>query len=613
LKRIRNSKNSIRATLFRGIGWRIFVSFTTLLCVLILILAVVTWKYLENVTYTNAANELRVQSITLVQQLQRDLTRIETSQRFLVSDGGRLNDLMSWRHPTTPKKIENYLQSRTSPGSLFEDFYVFSDTGDILARTDHEWPSGNVSDTQFFKLGLKKVGFADIFEDPLYAGIVLLVVGPIGDSKAPEGVLVGKVRLSRLYELMEHKLGLANNAEAFLLDSQLHFVTPAKNVPADEVLKSHLAETPLKDHLNEEFWVGRYRNYKGEEVLGTVRKTQGYDGFLVVEKPYTDIQHHVEFITQVLIISVIVLLLALTLTTILITRSITRPVLDLVESAHRIASGDLETAVDVPVADDEIGFLALELDSMRVRINQYQSQLRERLEISERKRLESERLAAIGTLAASLAHEIRNPLNGMSLLVTQMERSPERSDKDRKILSGLRSEIARLDRLVSDILDYARPLQLEVRRLDLRELTQEVMEFVSPLMQKNKIEVDLRLGMSPLEIQGDRDRLRQALLNVTQNAIEAMTDGGHLTVGLARVDEKVLLTIQDTGPGIPAEIQSRIFDLFFSTKEKGTGLGLSTVRKIFDAHGGSIEILSGIMTPQGPSVGTLFQFYLPAV
>ena len=159
----RNARNSIRATLFRGIGWRIFISFTTLLCVLIVILALVTWKYLENVAYTNAANELRVQSITLVQQLQRDLTRIETTQRFLVSDGGRLNDLMSWRHPSTPAKIENYLQSRTAPGSLFEDFYVFADSGEVLARTDHEWPSGNVADTQFFKLGLKKSGLRRYF------------------------------------------------------------------------------------------------------------------------------------------------------------------------------------------------------------------------------------------------------------------------------------------------------------------------------------------------------------------------------------------------------------------------------------------------------------------
>ena len=461
------------------------------------------------------------------------------------------------------------------------------------------------------------MGFADIFENPIYAEIVLLVVGPIGDPRAPEGVLVGKVRLSRLYELMEHKLGLANNAEAFLLDSQLHFVTPAKNAPADEVLKSHLAATPLKDHLNEEFWVGRYHNYKGEEVLGTVRKTQGYDGFLVVEKPYTDIQQHVEFITRVLIVSVLVLLIALTLTTILITRSITRPVLDLVESAHRIASGDLETQVDIPVADDEIGFLALELDSMRVRINQYQSQLRERLEISERKRLESERLAAIGTLAASLAHEIRNPLNGMTLLVTQMERSEGRSDVDRKILVGLRSEIARLDRLVSDILDYARPLQLELHRLDLRTLTQEVIEFVRPLMLKNKIDLRLNLGATPQFILGDRDRLRQALLNVTQNAIEAMTNGGELIVSVDRIEEpggsRIRLSVQDSGPGIPLEIQSRIFDLFFSTKEKGTGLGLSTVRKIFDAHGGSIEIESGL-TAAGPTVaGTIFHFLLPTI
>jgi two-component system NtrC family sensor kinase len=595
------------SSLFRGIGWRIFLSFSTLIIVVVLFLSFVALKFAQNTVTSNASNELRVFSVTLSGQLQRYMKRIETGMKSLSAAQGVLDNELRSEHANR-KRIDKFLTIKLSQLNVFEALGVIDTSGNCIAATDPDWVDTPAQREPFFASGLRHFSFAEIFESPESDEKVLMASTPINEGSDPHGVLVGKVKLSSIYDLMGQQLPLEGNVEAFVLDSELRFITPAKNAP-DELLESHLIDTPLVQHLQDEFWVGRYHNYKGDEVLGTVLKIPGTRWYLVIEREFADVEKQLSGVKRVLFIATLIMLSALLLLTIFLTASITRPLKSLVESAQRIASGDLSKSVAIPARSDELTFLATEFDRMRAKLAASQGRLIEQLEESEQKRIENERLAAIGTLASSLAHEIRNPLNAVSLLLSQLERSRGSDTEVLRLRSieSMRAEIARLDRLVSDILDYARPLQLQKEKIDFNIFMQELLEFYRATFDAGKIIVKFQVPEKPLMIVVDKDKLKQACVNVVQNAIEAMPDGGELEVGIdISFHNGVHFFIKDSGVGLKEDSKSRLFDLFFTTKGMGTGLGLGNVRKIIEAHGGSVAINS--TQPKGATVS----IYLPS-
>jgi two-component system sensor histidine kinase PilS (NtrC family) len=218
----------------------------------------------------------------------------------------------------------------------------------------------------------------------------------------------------------------------------------------------------------------------------------------------------------------------------------------------------------------------------------------------------SERLAALGQLAANMAHEIRNPLASMSGSIELLSRDRSLSSDNRELMEIVLEEADRLNRLIADFLDYARPCEPQPIPVDLADLCEEALRMLQnapPSGAQVRIETELR----PAPIEADPGQLKQVLWNLLKNAIEAMPGGGTLTVGAASVPAGgAVLSVRDTGAGIePADI-GRIFDPFFTTKERGLGLGLATVHRIVDGHGGRIEVQSA------PGQGTLFTVHLPA-
>ncbi|MDX2019544.1 MAG: ATP-binding protein [Deltaproteobacteria bacterium] len=211
-----------------------------------------------------------------------------------------------------------------------------------------------------------------------------------------------------------------------------------------------------------------------------------------------------------------------------------------------------------------------------------------------RRTLRAERLAAVGTLAAGLAHEIRNPLNAatlqLQLLTRRLDRGDSSAETVRSITQVVQSEIERLERLVNDFLAFARPHPLQVASMDLREVVGAVLSFLEPEAELRHVKVVCDTGELVPPVEGDRERLRQVLLNLARNAIEAMPDGGVLTVRVHASRDGVSLEVEDTGVGI--ENDSAIFDAFYTTKPQGTGLGLSLVHRIIGDHGGTIAVKS---------------------
>ena len=222
----------------------------------------------------------------------------------------------------------------------------------------------------------------------------------------------------------------------------------------------------------------------------------------------------------------------------------------------------------------------------------------------------STRLAAISRLTSGVAHEIKNPLNAMNLhleiLRTLAAEDDEATSKEIDIIS---SEITRLNRVVNSFLDFTRPVDLKPQNLNVADLLVETGHLFAPQLQARGVHLDVVHPAEPVFVRADRDLLKQALLNVTSNAMEAMEEDGHLQLELIRNRDDCMLRVSDNGCGIPEEIQSQIFLLYFSTKGKGkgTGIGLAMTFQIVQMHGGEIWFESEI------GKGTTFWIRLPVV
>jgi signal transduction histidine kinase len=218
-----------------------------------------------------------------------------------------------------------------------------------------------------------------------------------------------------------------------------------------------------------------------------------------------------------------------------------------------------------------------------------------------------ERLAGLGDMAASVAHEVRNPLNAVSVGLQRLraEFEPAEAAEYRRLLDVVQAEVRRLDGIVEEFLALARPLTLDRRPVPLGELVEETLVLLEPQAQRAGVTVARRLAPGLPAVEADRDRLAQVLTNLLLNALQAMPGGGTLTLG-ARADRRTLtLEVADTGPGIPPEVLPRIFEPYVTTKARGLGLGLPIARRIVEAHGGRIEAESE------PGRGARFRVALP--
>lgn len=202
-----------------------------------------------------------------------------------------------------------------------------------------------------------------------------------------------------------------------------------------------------------------------------------------------------------------------------------------------------------------------------------------------------DRLAALGEMAAGLAHEVRNPLGGIALWSSKLERDladrPETQNAATRITQGVRD----LDRLVTEILDFAQEDRLEQQRVALGSVLMMVEDGAAHWMQKTEAALLIEPATRNVEIYCDPQRLRQVLLNLVINGLQAAGAGGRTHVEARRIQSGATqIDVWDTGPGIPRETLDRVFNPFFTTKDSGTGLGLAIVHRIIEAHGGSVRV-----------------------
>ncbi len=233
----------------------------------------------------------------------------------------------------------------------------------------------------------------------------------------------------------------------------------------------------------------------------------------------------------------------------------------------------------------------------------------EGLRDAQTKIIQTEKLAVVGTLASGLAHEVRNPLNSIALQLSLLERRIGRidnglADEMRDLTGVIREEIRRLDSLVGDFLLFARTRRLETRPTDVDSLLDEVARLLRPEARSAGVTLRReRRGEALPPVPMDAEKMKQVVINLVRNALEAMSGGGVITVESGSVDDRAQITVRDTGPGLPPGID--IFQLFVTTKARGTGLGLPIVQQIVLEHGGEVTASST------PGEGAAFTVTLP--
>ena len=235
---------------------------------------------------------------------------------------------------------------------------------------------------------------------------------------------------------------------------------------------------------------------------------------------------------------------------------------------------------------------SMEMDSYVERlarlVDQVQRVVDERQQ-REREVMRADQLAMVGQIAAGVAHELRNPLTSIKMLVQsgQKEGAPALAEED---LAIIEHEIRRLERSLQRFLDFARPPRPERQPLDLTRLVERALALVEGRARKQRVHVNFRPPPDAVIVEVDEDQIQQLLLNLMLNSLDVMPDGGSLSVQIASLpDGQAELRVRDTGPGIPAELLPRLFDPFISTKETGIGLGLAVSHRIAERHGGTLS------------------------
>ncbi len=310
-------------------------------------------------------------------------------------------------------------------------------------------------------------------------------------------------------------------------------------------------------------------------------------------------------------------------------------------SARRLDRNIARIAVTLHDADtkssSDIGTLAIDGTSDFEEVQQKAEQVAERmrevsreLQSARREVLQAERLAAVGELAAGVAHEIRNPLTSVKLLLQYAIRKASGPTLDESQLRLILDEIGRMETTIQGLLDFARPPKLNIVQHDLRQTLQRALNLIDSRARQQGIEIITSEMNNPLIVNGDTEKLHQVLVNLLINAVEAMPDGGRLSIdakdAMIGIDiprsptaDRLLdsqeqpcnhvgvITIRDTGEGIATHVLSRLFEPFATTKERGTGLGLAVSHRIIEEHQGTI------LACNGPEGGAQFTLTIPLV
>jgi signal transduction histidine kinase len=423
------------------------------------------------------------------------------------------------------------------------------------------------------------------------------------------------------------RVELGKSGECYLVDKAGTFL--AHKDPT-RILDENIAQSGSFAHIFDSA-EGQpiYEDYRGIQVLGASRSLRGIDWHVVVEQDRDEaffdsyrLQRNIYVVIALTVVGAVGL-------SALLAWYVASPIRTLSKTARTLARGDFEHALlnTRTTRRDEIGALYAAFEHMADQLKDRHARLETRVGLTEaelqrvqaelRGTLEaaarSERLAALGRLASGVAHEIRTPLTSLKLFLQSVQVdvtvSPEQSE-DYQIAMR---QVARIEKTIDHFLDFARPQEPVLAELDFVQLVDEVLEVIRPRANQQEVEIHECIAAGLPKVEGDVRQMGEVLVNLLVNALDAMPDGGRLTISIAAEAAQpnsigrtwVRIDVCDTGAGIPEEDLDRLFEPFFTTKAAGSGLGLAIIKGTIERHSGALHVNTQI------GVGTTFSVRLP--
>jgi len=325
-------------------------------------------------------------------------------------------------------------------------------------------------------------------------------------------------------------------------------------------------------------------------VVGTVVAVPGLPWRYITEVPAADALAPLWFLRWLSGLLELLLLCLLVAAAWFVSRGMVAPIGRLVAATRRVAQGDLGARVRVR-GTDEIGELGHAFNEMAAELAQASSRVQE---LHRREIERAQHLATVGELASGVAHEIKNPVVGISNGLDLVRRRVAHDPAVEPIMDEMSRQLARIESAVRDLLTFARPATPALAPADANEVVRRAARLVLPPAEHAGVTIDFRLAPALPELLLDEEQLRQALVNLLMNAVQATASGGRITLASRHQDGALEIEVRDTGRGITPDDLEHVFKPFFTTRHSGTGLGLSISREIVERHGGRIEVQSAV-------------------
>ena len=328
--------------------------------------------------------------------------------------------------------------------------------------------------------------------------------------------------------------------------------------------------------------------------FASYRQVAGRPGVLVaVVAETTEVTAAIRSVARTILLTSLASLVALVLVSQLVARRVTAPLDQLVRFAQDTSAGSRSPG-RARAGDDEVG-----------RLGQAFNEMMDRLDASQSALVRSEKLALAGLIAARVAHDIRNPLASMKIQAQLLESRVKGDPRSGTLVNAVLDDISQVESVIRDLIELARPGEIRRMPADMNAVLRTILRQLDARLLHRKVSVEAELSDRLPLVHIDRERLSQALLNVIVNAVDAMPNGGTLSVKTRATGDHVVVEIEDDGVGIDPAILDRVFDPFVSSKPGGVGLGLVNARAVIDSHGGRIAL-----TPRQPQ-GTRAMMTLP--
>jgi len=455
-------------------------------------------------------------------------------------------------------------------------------------------------------------------------GSVFLLSVPIpGPDGQPRGAACATVN-TRAILAQVLRVSLGETGECYLVDRTGTFL--AHKEPG-RILRENIAQSESFTNIFGENRAGPvYTDYRGIAVLGASRTVAGTQWYIVVEQDRDEAFAESYRLSRNISLGIAATVAGAIGLSWLLAGYVAAPIRTLSEAAHGLARGEFEHALlDVHAKRrDEIGALYAAFDHMADQLKDRHARLQTRMGLTEAElrkveaRLKgtleaaarSERLAALGRLASGVAHEIRTPLTSLKLFLQSVQDEIAVTAEQHEDYRIAMRQVARIETTINHFLDFARPQEPVLMEVDFVKLVHDALEVVQPRANQQEVEVEKRVEPALPEVRGDMRQLGEVLVNLLVNALEAMPDGGRLTIDVVPEPAapnaiQVRIDVSDTGPGIPEKDLDRLFEPFFTTKAAGSGLGLAIISGVVERHGGSVDV------DTRPGAGTTFSVRLP--